>query len=243
MSKQDFQDVLSEIAGKYIPKYTCTVPYGEYEILEKSENENGTFSIKIKSPAYKEGKRVGQFIALLNRVTFKDDGDIVVYKNASIDEEPNKKAYVMFVPQGEMFMTDDANTQLDETCEALGKSIKEAFANVGKKLCEYVSDMKKTYVEHKDEIDAEVEKYRLERERLQRSMPKIFKGDIVRIKSIHSSELSCYEVSQAEFSGVVSQPAGFCHDYNEIVAVYRFDGTDFKCIWEREDYKTNKVKG
>lgn len=103
-----------------------------------------------------------------------------------------------------------------------------------------IDNVKFKYDEHEDEIDAEVEKYRLERDRLQASMPKILKGDIVRINSIHSSELKCYEVSQVEFSGVVSQPAGFHHNYNEIIAVYRFDGTDFNCIWEREDYKECK---
>lgn len=86
------------------------------------------------------------------------------------------------------------------------------------------------------------EEYRKRMTKLQESMPKILEGDIVRIGSIHCLELRCYEVSRIVDDGVVSQPAGFHHNFNEIVAVYRFDGTDFKCVWEREDYKESKVK-
>lgn len=134
------------------------------------------------------------------------------------------------------------NAKLEQASDVLAEGIEQGLANAAKRLYELALDMKKTYAEHKDEIDAEVEKHGLERERLQVNMPKILKGDIVRINSIHSSELKCYEVSRVEFSGVVSQPAGFHHNYNEIIAVYRFDGKDFKCIWEREDYKEYKGK-
>lgn len=68
-------------------------------------------------------------------------------------------------------------------------------------------------------------------------MPRICIGDIVRIASVHCSELNCYEVTRIESDGVVSQPAAFHHRYDEIIAIYRFDGTDFKCIWVREGYR------
>lgn len=107
---------------------------------------------------------------------------------------------------------------------------------VAKQLREITEAMNKCYAEHKEEIDAEVRRYKRKLKSLQKGMPKILVGDIVRINSIHSSKLSCYEVSSIREDGVVSQPAGFHHRYDEIIAVYRFDETDFKCIWERKDY-------
>lgn len=131
---------------------------------------------------------------------------------------------------------------MENELETIGKQIEEGFASASKRLSEYAAAMGNGYEEHKDEIDAEVERSRKEREKLQASMPKIKIGDIVRINTVHSSELKCYQVDSIKFDGVVSQPAGFHHNFNEIVAVYRFDGADFKCIWERDDYKESKVK-
>lgn len=132
--------------------------------------------------------------------------------------------------------------RIEKESIALGNKIEQSIDRAFKRLPEIASEVARTYAEHKDEIDAEVERARLERERLQASMPKILIGDIVRINSIHCRELKCYEVSDKRIDGVISQPAGFHHNYNEIIAVYRFDGTDFKCIWEREDYKEYKRK-
>lgn len=112
---------------------------------------------------------------------------------------------------------------------------------VAKQLGEIISAMNKCYAEHKEEIDARVKRHKQKLKALQKGMPKILLGDIVRINSIHSSELSCYEVSEIRQEGVVSQPAGFRHRYNEIIAIYRFDGADFKCIWERKDYLEYKT--
>lgn len=119
---------------------------------------------------------------------------------------------------------------------ALGKEIEQGFNRAFKRLGEIAHEAAQTYAEHKDKIDAEVEKHRLEQDRLQASMPKILKGDIVRTESRNA----CYEVDEIRIDGVISATAGFFHRYNEIIAVYRFDGTDFKCIWEREDYKEYK---
>lgn len=65
-----------------------------------------------------------------------------------------------------------------------------------------------------------------------RDIPAIKNGDIVRVESCHSLEPHFYEVSQIREDGVVSQPACFRHRYNEITAVYRYDGKHFACIWE-----------
>lgn len=134
------------------------------------------------------------------------------------------------------------NTQIEQVSNSLADGIEQNFANVVKRLSEWARKMKKTYDEHKDEIDAEVEKYSLERERLQESMPEILVGDIIREKSIHCSELYCYQVDSIERGCYVSHTAHFSHDRNDIVAVYRFDGMDFKCIWERGDYKEYKMQ-
>lgn len=112
---------------------------------------------------------------------------------------------------------------------------------VAKHLRDIAETMNTYYIEHKDELAAEVKRYNRKLKSLQKGMPKILVGDIVRINSIHSSELSCYEVSSIVQDGVISQPAGFHHRYDEIIAIYRFDGTDFKCIWERKDYKEFKA--
>lgn len=66
----------------------------------------------------------------------------------------------------------------------------------------------------------------------QKDIPQIARGDIVRVESCHSANPHFYEVSEIRSDGVVSQPACFHHRYNEITAVYRYDGKHFGCIWE-----------
>ena len=58
-------------------------------------------------------------------------------------------------------------------------------------------------------------------------------GDIVRVEDCHHMEPHFYEVNRVVSDGVVSQPACFHHNFNEITAIYRYDGRDFKCIWQR----------
>lgn len=98
MSEQKFDDVLSEIADKYIPKHTCIISHGQYQLLEKSKNDDGSFSVKIKSPAHSNEKLVGYFIVSLNSVTFKETGDIVIYENMPISEEAENKGNMTFIP-------------------------------------------------------------------------------------------------------------------------------------------------
>lgn len=134
-----------------------------------------------------------------------------------------------------------AAEQLGKNAEKIGIEIQAAFDNAHKKLCEYADKAKKYFDEHREEIIAAGEQARQENEKLKKGVPRVQLGDIVRINSVHSNRLNCYEVSSIESNGVVSQPAGFRHCYNEIIAIYRFDGTDFKCVWERADYKEHKA--
>lgn len=83
-----------------MPKHTCTIPHGQYQLLEKSKNDDGSFLVKIKSPTYSNEKLVGHFIASLNGVAFKENGDIVIYENVPIGEEVKNKGYASFIPVG-----------------------------------------------------------------------------------------------------------------------------------------------
>ena len=69
--------------------------------------------------------------------------------------------------------------------------------------------------------------------------PQILKGDIVRVIGEFSKEESCHAVSAARDTGVYSDYPNY-HYNEEIVAVYRFDGRDFRCIWESEEYQLRK---
>lgn len=126
--------------------------------------------------------------------------------------------------------------QLGESATALGKAIEQVFEQASRTLHDYAETMKTVYAEHKDEIDEEAKQHQQKLKELQKGMPKILVGDLVRINSAHSSNLYCYEVDEIRKDCVVSNPADFHHRYNEIIAIYRFDGADFKCIWERKDY-------
>ena len=133
---------------------------------------------------------------------------------------------------------------INKFVETMNEQIGLAFEKAHQHLRECAESMRKEYAERGDEINAEAEasfkKQQEEQKRLMLSMPKIRVGDIVRIKSCHTTELKCYEVDSIRIDGVVSQPAGLHNDFNEIIAIYRFYGKDFKCIWEREDYKQSK---
>ncbi len=97
MSEQGFENMLSELAERYIPKHTCVIPHGQYQLLEKSENNDGSFKVNIKSPAYNKGKLVGHFIVSLNSVVFKENGDLIIYENVPICEEVESKGYITLV--------------------------------------------------------------------------------------------------------------------------------------------------
>lgn len=125
----------------------------------------------------------------------------------------------------------------DSNVADLGHEINKAISEAWQKA---VSNMNAYYLEHKDEIDAKVKKEKVRLRNMRRNRPKIERGDIVRILTCHSAELLCYQVAGFDNDGVYSQPAHFCHRNDEIIAIYRFDGKDYKCIWERSDYKKYK---
>ena len=70
----------------------------------------------------------------------------------------------------------------------------------------------------------------------------IKKGDIVRVEDIHHDAPHFYEVNRIQGDGVISQPACFKHTFNEITAIYRYNGEDFKCIWQKEKGGGNMEK-
>lgn len=69
--------------------------------------------------------------------------------------------------------------------------------------------------------------------------PQILKGDIVRvverIAGIPGTDRgNCHFVFGVRWDGVFSDKLGFYYNA-DIIAVYRFDGRDFKCIWKDEE--------
>lgn len=63
-------------------------------------------------------------------------------------------------------------------------------------------------------------------------------GDIVRVQDCHHAEPHFYEVSSFKTdhlgnSYAVSQPADYSHSVDDITAIYRYNGKDLKCIWEK----------
>ncbi len=74
--------------------------------------------------------------------------------------------------------------------------------------------------------------------------PQILKGDIVRvvekIADIPGAEWeNCHFVSDVKWDGVFSDRLDFYYN-TDIIAIYRFDGRDFKCIWESVEYQLKK---
>ncbi len=71
--------------------------------------------------------------------------------------------------------------------------------------------------------------------------PQIQKGDIIRVVGEFSKEESCHVVSAVRDTGVYSDHPNY-HYNEEILAVYRFDGRDFKCVWESVGYQFDRFK-
>lgn len=77
--------------------------------------------------------------------------------------------------------------------------------------------------------------------KLPEDFPEIFVGDLVRIKSCRKNELKCYEVDRLLIDGASFESASTSYNFSDIVAVYRFVGTDFKCVWRLEDDRDRKA--
>ena len=72
--------------------------------------------------------------------------------------------------------------------------------------------------------------------------PQILEGDIVRVMSADKKSSLCYFVYEEKEYGVMVYGGSTFINFEPIVAVYRFDGRDFKCIWEskEEEYLLRK---
>lgn len=71
-------------------------------------------------------------------------------------------------------------------------------------------------------------------------MPQIQQGDIVRVETKNRQSTTCQFVRSDqkwdEWLDCVPKV-----NINDVVAVYRFDGRDFKCIWEDGDYTMHEL--
>lgn len=112
------------------------------------------------------------------------------------------------------------------------------FENFGieKRLGEIAETMETHYTKYKNEIDAMVEKIKSSEMAARENMTELRVGDIVRAYSAYHNWTTFYVVGCLRDDYFISQPDKIHHGYSNIIAVYRFDGTDFKCIWERKDY-------
>ncbi len=75
------------------------------------------------------------------------------------------------------------------------------------------------------------------------SRPQILKGDIVRFIAGETGK-QVVEVVTCEIEEGASYTPAFSFNpfFNEVLAIYRFDGRDFKCIWESVEYQFNRFK-
>ena len=75
---------------------------------------------------------------------------------------------------------------------------------------------------------------------LLKDFPDIFVGDMVLIKSCSNSELKSYMVDRILIDGQSFQSDRTFHSFSDVIAIYRFDEPNLKCIWRCEDYKENE---
>ena len=71
--------------------------------------------------------------------------------------------------------------------------------------------------------------------------PQLQDGDIVRVKLSDNGKTRCFPVWRDSMNMVYVDCGGDIFTYEQIVAIYRFDGRDFKCIWESREYKRLKL--
>ena len=76
--------------------------------------------------------------------------------------------------------------------------------------------------------------------------PQILKGDIVRVETEDKQSTTCYFVQRDHGDKQYGEwinlgPYAYTSD-KEVVAIYRFDGRDFKCIWESLEYKLDRFE-
>lgn len=71
--------------------------------------------------------------------------------------------------------------------------------------------------------------------------PQIQKGDIVRVETDDKQSTTCqFVLSDKKWDEWLDCVPKV--NINDVIAVYRFDGRDFKCIWESAEYQLNRFK-
>ena len=117
----------------------------------------------------------------------------------------------------------------------------DQFKHIGDALTKSFAEMSATYKRIMDDPDfqrqIEEERAKIEAEKIKckDTLIKIVRiNDLVRVQDYHHLQPNCYQVDRIDERGVVSQPACYSHWWHEIIGVYRYDGTDYKCIWEKE---------
>ena len=72
--------------------------------------------------------------------------------------------------------------------------------------------------------------------------PQLQDGDIIRVELSDNGTTRCFVVWDIMMKGVYVDSGAHLFAYEQIVAVYRFDGLDFKCIWESGEGWLNRFK-
>ena len=76
-----------------------------------------------------------------------------------------------------------------------------------------------------------------------KDMPQIQQGDIIRVEELSTNNTSCRVVNGDKQYGIWVDCGASFVNVNTVVAIYRFDGRDFRGIWERDDYAIRNLFG
>ena len=97
-------------------------------------------------------------------------------------------------------------------------------------------------VEHHDEVmrkygrtvEPEVLEFLAELEKAQCELSLIIKPmDLVHVYNNYRCKPSCYEVKKTDSDGVEVIGDVYAFSWIDILAVFRYDGTDYTCIWRK----------
>lgn len=65
--------------------------------------------------------------------------------------------------------------------------------------------------------------------------PLIKENDLVWIRNTYFKKPYCYEVVKTDDEGLILLGNEYVQSWIDVISVFRFDGTDYKCIWRAED--------
>lgn len=65
--------------------------------------------------------------------------------------------------------------------------------------------------------------------------PIIKPDDLIHVHSSYRRKPHCYEVCETDEDGVSVTDGDYTYSWLDILAVYRFDGSDYKCIWRKPE--------